>query len=116
MLLAAEERAAARAEKLAEAAAKASQSAASDKAEIVRLKAEVARLTEQLRGSELRIQDAAKTAALEASQHAAEKMLQRYHDGLRDGATLLVRHSPHLRHSVSYAAQAAVGCVATCDE
>ena len=73
---------------MAEAAAKASQSAASDKAEIARLKAEVVRLTEQLRGSEVRIQEAAKTAALEASQHAAEKMLQRYRDGLRDGATL----------------------------
>ena len=73
---------------MAEAAAKASISAASDKAKIVRLEAEVARLNEALRVSEARVQEVAKTAALEASQHAAEKMLQRYRDGLRDGATL----------------------------
>ena len=53
----------------------ASERAASDKTEMVHLRAEVARLTEALRCSEAKIQDAVKTASLEASQNAAEKML-----------------------------------------
>ena len=70
-------------------AAKASaEKAANDRTEIMRLQSEVARLTEALRGAVESIAGVKKTAMLEASQNAAEQMLQRYRDGLRDGASL----------------------------
>ena len=65
------------------------------RAEVKRLKAENARLTQALEVAQNQIAAAKencelvkKAAMLEASQQAAEQMLQRYRDGLRDGASL----------------------------
>ena len=73
-------------------AAEASRAAAAksteDQKEIARLRNEVARLTEALKSSEEKIELAKKAAAFEAGQAAAEQLLKRYRDGLRDGASL----------------------------
>ena len=74
--------------KAAAAAQLAAEKAAGDKSEIQRLQSEVARLTEALRAAEERTEAAKKTAMLEASQNAAQQLLERYRDGLRDGASL----------------------------
>ena len=65
------------------------------RSELQREKAEVARLTEALKVAQNETKAAqestelqVKAATLEASQKAAEQMLQRYRDGLRDGAAL----------------------------
>ena len=75
-------------EKAVESARVAAEKAAKDRCEVVRLQSEVARLTSALATSQASIELAKKTAMLEASQAASEKMLQRYRDGLRDGASL----------------------------
>ena len=85
---AAQTRAETAAGKASEATKLAAEKAAKAKSEIERLHGEVARLTEALRASEEKIEMAKKTAQLEASKEAAEKLLQRYRDGLRDGASL----------------------------
>ena len=65
------------------------------RAEVEHLKAENARLTQALEVAQNQIAAAKenselvkKAAMLEAGQQAAEQMLQRYRDGLRDGASL----------------------------
>ena len=65
------------------------------RAEVERLKAENARLTQALEVAQNQVTAAKencelikKAAMLEAGQKAAEQMLQRYRDGLRDGASL----------------------------
>ena len=45
-------------------------------------------MTEALKSSEEKIELAKKAAVFEAGQAAAEQMLKRYRDGLRDGASL----------------------------
>ena len=74
--------------KAAEAKLAAASKSAADKQEIARLNAEVTRLTEALKAAEDKIELTRSQATLEASQASAEKMLQRYRDGLRDGASL----------------------------
>ena len=66
----------------------AAEKASKDKSEVVRLEAEVARLTSALAESQASIEAAKRTAMLEAGQKASEQLLQRYRDGLRDGASL----------------------------
>ena len=77
-----------KADKAVEAAKLAAEKAAKDKSEVVRLEAEVARLTSALAESQASIEAAKRTAMLEAGQKASEQLLQRYRDGLRDGASL----------------------------
>ena len=77
-----------KADKAVEAAKLAAEKAAKDKSEVVRLQAEVARLTSALAESQASIEAAKRTAMLEAGQKASEQLLQRYRDGLRDGASL----------------------------
>ena len=74
--------------KAAEAKLAAASKSAADKQEIARLNAEVARLTEALKAAEDKIELTRSQATLEASQSMSEKMLKRYRDGLRDGASL----------------------------
>ena len=85
---AAQQRAEMKEAKTAAAAQLAAEKAANDKSELQRLKSEVARLTEALRAAEEKTEAAKKTAMLEASQSAAQQLLERYRDGLRDGASL----------------------------
>ena len=77
-----------KADKAVEAAKLAAEKASKDKSEVVRLEAEVARLTSALAESQASIEAAKRTAMLEAGQKASEQLLQRYRDGLRDGASL----------------------------
>ena len=65
------------------------------RAEVERLKAENVRLTQALENAQNQVTAAKenvelvkKAAMLEASQASSEQMLQRYRDGLRDGASL----------------------------
>ena len=60
----------------------------SNRKEIERLNGEVAHLQAALKAKESQMELAVNAARLEASQAAAESMLQRYRDGLRDGASL----------------------------
>ena len=55
---------------------------------IAELTAENARLKSELDAAKESVELVKKAAMLEASQKAAEQMLQRYKDGLRDGASL----------------------------
>ena len=60
----------------------------SNRKEIERLNGELAHLQAALKAKESQMELAVNAARLEASQAAAESMLQRYRDGLRDGASL----------------------------
>ena len=55
---------------------------------VASLTAENARLERELQASKDSVELVRKAAMLEASQKAAEQMLQRYKDGLQDGARL----------------------------
>ena len=55
---------------------------------VTALTAENARLVRELQASKDSVELVRKAAMLEASQKAAEQMLQRYKDGLQDGARL----------------------------
>ena len=80
---------AADADKKATAAADKTAAAAKAAAEQIKaLQAENARLVEALASQKAAAESEKKAAIFEASHKAAEQMLQRYKDGLRDGATL----------------------------
>ena len=74
--------------KAAEAAKAASEQSSKARAEIERLNGELTRMQAALKAKEDQMKLAINAAKLEASQDAAESMLQRYRDGLRDGASL----------------------------
>ena len=67
---------------------KASEARTADQTKIAHLESQVAQLTETLKTKEAKADAEKRAAVLEATQAAAEKMLTRYRDGLRDGASL----------------------------
>ena len=88
-----------KANKAAAAGKEAAEQTASLRSEIAILKSENTRLTKALEESHLRIEEARKTAMLEAGQKTAEQLLDRYRDGLRDGASLASGRMPNLSSS-----------------
>ena len=74
--------------KIAEAAAKEGEKKASDKETIAKLRGEVAKLEAQLEAEKVNKNMAVSAAKLEVEQRLALSLLQRYRDGLRDGASL----------------------------
>ena len=74
--------------KIAEAAAKEVEKKANDKETISKLRSEVASLEAQLTAEKASKEMAVSAAKLEVEQRLAMSLLQRYRDGLRDGASL----------------------------
>ena len=58
------------------------------RAELSLLRSEVQRLNKELEESKASIETSKRAAVLEATQKMAQELLQRYKDGLRDGASL----------------------------
>ena len=58
------------------------------RAEVTSLRAEIQRLNKELEESKSSIEAGKRAAVLEATQKMATDMLQRYKDGLKDGASL----------------------------
>ena len=71
-----------------DAAAKAAEKKATDKETIATLRGEIAVLTKQLEAEKSSKEMAVNAAKLEVQQATAMSLLQRYKDGLRDGASL----------------------------
>ena len=78
--------------KIAEAAAKEVEKKANDKETIAKLRSEVASLEAQLTAEKASKEMAVSAAKLEVEQRLAMSLLQRYKDGLRDGASLTRGH------------------------
>ena len=87
--------------KASDAAEKAAAAAQEAAEQIAQLKAENARLVQALEAQKSNAESEKKTAMLEASQKAAEQMLQRYKDGLLDGANLCRGGVGHVKLSSS---------------
>ena len=105
---------AAAAQKASDAAEKAAAAAQEAAEQIKTLKAENARLVQALEAQKLNAESEKKAAMLEASQKAAEQMLQRYKDGLRDGASFCRGGLGHVNlSSSSLTPDSAAGSAAT---
>ena len=91
-----------KANKAAAAGKEAAEQTASLRSEIAILKSENTRLTkalEEVSPEDTGVEEAKKTAMLEAGQKTAEQLLDRYRDGLRDGASLASGRMPNLSSS-----------------